>query len=104
MLVRPHSNPDGVSLYAVNEHEPGVKLELKSYFESQPFLMVCHLIYNEIVFSPAGDDNSLLPVPGTVLCHDMGVGADVLGEARQLQDKVYKINFLSLVETAVAAR
>ena len=46
------------------------------------FLTVCVCHFANNVISPAGDDDSLLPVPGTVLCHDMGVGADVLGEAR----------------------
>ena len=34
---------------------------------------------------PAGDDDRLLSVPGRVVCHDLGVGGDVLrGQLRQL--------------------
>lgn len=28
--------------------------------------------------SPAGDDDGLLPIPGGVVSHDLGVGGDIL--------------------------
>lgn len=28
--------------------------------------------------SPAGDDDSLLPIPGGVVSHDLGMGGDIL--------------------------
>ena len=42
------------------------------------------LQFKNWVFSPAGDDNSLLSIPSTVLSHDMGVRADVLRKERFL--------------------